>query len=165
MAGYEKSLKLVLQHLEQGETIKASVFGAFGTKLLGNDTIKNGVFVATERRVVFFSKGLFGFELESFPLKNISSINVAKKMMGHEIKVHASGNDASMKWIQKGDVSQFVQYVNENIGTAAPSPASGFAGQTDDIPSQIAKLATLKAQGILTEEEFVAKKTDLLSKM
>tara|TARA_B100000945_G_C20327804_1_gene570862 strand:- start:15 stop:989 length:975 start_codon:yes stop_codon:yes gene_type:complete len=34
-----------------------------------------------------------------------------------------------------------------------------------DIPSQIKKLSDLKDQGILTEEEFNAKKADLLSKM
>ena len=36
---------------------------------------------------------------------------------------------------------------------------------SDDIPDQIKKLADLRDQGILTEEEFNSKKTDLLSKM
>lgn len=36
---------------------------------------------------------------------------------------------------------------------------------TIDIAEQISKLATLKEQGILSEEEFVAKKTELLAKM
>lgn len=35
----------------------------------------------------------------------------------------------------------------------------------DDIPTQIKKLADLKDAGILTEAEFQAKKTELLSKM
>lgn len=35
----------------------------------------------------------------------------------------------------------------------------------DDIPAQIKKLADLKAAGILTEAEFQAKKSDLLSRM
>jgi hypothetical protein len=34
-----------------------------------------------------------------------------------------------------------------------------------DIPSQIAKLAELHAQGILSDHEFAAKKSDLLSRM
>jgi hypothetical protein len=36
---------------------------------------------------------------------------------------------------------------------------------TADIPAQIAKLAALRDQGILTSEEFEAKKTDLLSRL
>jgi len=35
----------------------------------------------------------------------------------------------------------------------------------NDIPAQIKKLSTLKDQGILTEEEFTSKKTELLNKM
>lgn len=35
----------------------------------------------------------------------------------------------------------------------------------EDIPTQIKKLADLKEQGILTEEEFTQKKTELLGKM
>ena len=35
----------------------------------------------------------------------------------------------------------------------------------DDIPAQLEKLAKLKEAGILTEEEFNAKKADLLAKM
>ena len=34
-----------------------------------------------------------------------------------------------------------------------------------DIPSQISKLAELRAQGILTEEEFQTKKRELLARM
>ena len=37
--------------------------------------------------------------------------------------------------------------------------------QTTDVPSQISKLAQLRAQGALTEEEFQAKKTELLARM
>ena len=40
-----------------------------------------------------------------------------------------------------------------------------FAHQVVDIAEQIAKLAALKEQGILSDEEFAAKKADLLAKM
>ena len=40
---------------------------------------------------------------------------------------------------------------------------SGHGGS--DIPAQISKLAELRAQGILTDEEFQAKKRELLARM
>ena len=43
----------------------------------------------------------------------------------------------------------------------APAPSSG----QPDVLEQIAKLAALRDQGVLTEEEFSAKKADLLSRM
>lgn len=56
MANYEKSLNFVKEHLDSGETIKSSVYGAYEGKLMGKDTAYNGVFIATEKRVVFFAK-------------------------------------------------------------------------------------------------------------
>jgi len=44
----------------------------------------------------------------------------------------------------------------------APSPVSS---NRSDIPTQIAQLASLRDAGILTEEEFVSKKTELLKRM
>ena len=42
---------------------------------------------------------------------------------------------------------------------AAPAPA---AGGTEDMAAQIEELAKLKDQGLLTEEEFAAKKKQIL---
>ncbi|MBV8036950.1 SPFH domain-containing protein [Roseateles sp.] len=48
------------------------------------------------------------------------------------------------------------------VGTAAPAPA---ASRPDDIVALLEKLGDLKAKGILTDEEFAAKKADLLKKL
>jgi hypothetical protein len=45
------------------------------------------------------------------------------------------------------------------VGNAEPEPAS------QDIPDQIRKLAELRDSAILSNEEFEAKKAELLSKM
>jgi len=44
----------------------------------------------------------------------------------------------------------------------APAPAAPAAPSTDDVLEQLQKLGELKAQGILTEEEFAAQKAKLL---
>lgn len=164
MANYEKNLTLLKEQLDSNETIKSSVFGSYEGKLMGNDTIRSGVFAATENRVVFFSKKLFGFEMESFLFKNISSVEKSKGLMGHSITINSSGNNAKMKWIQKGDVEKFTEFVNSNLGGAS-STAPQQNITENDIPSQIKKLSELFEQGILTEEEFSNKKKQLLDKM
>lgn len=107
---------------------------------------------------------LFGFELETFPFKNISSIEKSKGLMGSSITIHASGNDAKMKWIQKGEVDKFTELVSLNIGQGAQLVSEITQNETD-IPSQIKKLSDLFQQGILTEQEFSSKKQQLLDKM
>ncbi len=48
------------------------------------------------------------------------------------------------------------------VGAAAPAPT---ASKPDDIVALLEKLGDLKAKGILTDEEFAAKKADLLKKL
>ena len=43
-----------------------------------------------------------------------------------------------------------------------PPPAAAPAGGGDDVVAQLTKLGELKAQGILTEEEFAAQKAKIL---
>lgn len=162
MANYKKNLLSVEEHLEKGETIKASVFGAYEGKLMGKDMLRNGVFVATEKRLLFFAKKLFGYDLETVPYKSLSSIEKSKSAMGHTVTIFASGNKAKMKWINAGNIVELTQYVNSKINTENTSTVTS---NKNDIPLHIQKLSELKNKGILTEEEFSNKKSELLAKM
>jgi len=52
-------------------------------------------------------------------------------------------------------------------GAAAPAAAAAapVAVSADDVVATLEKLADLKTKGILTEDEFNAKKTELLKKL
>ena len=50
-------------------------------------------------------------------------------------------------------------------GIATAAAASGEPPPVQDIMALLEKLGELKAKGILTEEEFAAKKTELLKKL
>ena len=164
MAGYNSNLKAVEAHLDQGEKIIASCYGAYETKVMGQDGVRNGVFLATEKRVVFFAKKLMGYDMESFPLSKVSAIEMSKGLMGKSINMKMSGNDAKLKWVNKGDPEGVVSYVREHMGETSTRQSAPQAA-ADDIPAQIQKLASLKDAGILTEEEFATKKAELLAKM
>lgn len=80
------------EHLNDDESIVAVIMGIYEGELLGTDITRNGIFIATESRLVFYAKKLFGFDLESFPYSNISSIEMSKGFMGHSISFFSSGN-------------------------------------------------------------------------
>jgi len=159
MASYSKNLKKLTEHLSGSEKIYFSCYGAFETEIMGRKSLRNGIFVSTDERIIFYGKKLFGYDLESFPYEKISSIEVSKGLMGKKIKFMMSGNSASMKWIQKGEPVELVNFVRDKMGVK-PEKSNEI-----DIPSQIKKLSALKDDGILTDEEFNLKKTELLSKM
>lgn len=152
----EKLKKEASSHLEQGEKIIATVMGVYESEILGSDTVRNGIFLATNKRVIFYGKKLFGFDLEVFPYSNISSIEMSKEFLGYKITFFSSGNKVHMKWISIGDINEFVNHVKENIGKK-PS-----ASQSSSAADEIRKYKELLDEGIITEEEFEQKKKQLL---
>lgn len=165
MASIDKNLAQLQQHLDPDEVVEASVLGAYETKIMGKDSVRNGIFVATNRRVVFFAKKLTGYDLESFPYENLSSFEMGKGMMGHTITFHASGNSGKMKWINTGDVAQLVHLVRSRMGKglqkAAPTPTQ----PSSDPYEKLRKLAELRDQGIISQEDFESKKSALLAEI
>jgi len=149
------------EHLESDEEILKGIVGAYETKILGKDSVRNGIFLATNKRIVFYAKKLTGYDMEIFPYSTISSIEMGKGLMGHKINFFASGNKASMKWIKEGDVQGFIEEVKNRIGKKEETKAPAEETITD----KIEKLAKLKGQGILSEEEFEQKKKELLAKL
>ena len=164
MASYNKNLAAVVEHLDEGETIIASCGGLYKAKVLGTDSVRKGILLATEKRVVFFGKKFGGDDLESFPLSNVSAIEMSKHWFsGPAINMKMSGNTAEVTHLNEGDPDAVVKYVRDHMGESSAAPVA--APVADDIPAQIQKLASLKDAGILTEEEFTTKKAELLAKM
>lgn len=162
MATIDKLLKAAHEHFDKEEQPLAVVLGAYESKILNKDTVRNGIFIATEKRVIFYAKKMFGYDMEVFPYNNISSIEMSKGMTGHTISLFTSGNKVKMKWINYGDIPKFVELVNEAIQKKNSFAQTAATTSSDDITEQLTKLAALKDQGILTEEEFTAKKKQLL---
>ena len=74
MANQEKLLKKIESHLEDEEKVEQSVMGTYETKRNGIETVRSGVLVATNKKVLFFSSRLTGFDMEAFPYSNISTL-------------------------------------------------------------------------------------------
>ena len=162
MAKIEKLVERASEHLDDDEQILEAVDGQYETERMGTDSSRAGVLIATDQRLLFYAKKMTGFELESFSYKTISSFERGKSMMGGSLKFHASGNSVSMKWITADNLDEFVSTVKSKMNEAQ---AGGSQSTSDDPAEQIRKLAELRAADILSEEEFSAKKQELLDRM
>lgn len=124
----------------------------------------NGILVATNKRLIFVDKGLiYGLRVEDFPYEKISSIQYETGMLMGKIIIFASGNKAEIKQVVKAQAKNFGDYVRARISKVQEHV--GIEKQNtnnDDMTSQLEKLAELKEKGILTEEEFSAKKKSIL---
>lgn len=169
MASEEKLVEQAQKHLDSGEDIEWSVRGTYEVKMLGSDTVRTGVLIATDRRVVFYAKKLGGYELESFPYKSISSFEAGKTMMGGNITFFATGNRIHIKWVNPASAAQkFAEVVRKKMHDLT-SPRvelqSSTASTKEDVLGQIAQLGNLRDAGVLSEEEFNTKKAELLARI
>ncbi len=166
MANKFKNLDLIRETvLKDNEIIKHAIFGAYETSTLGTETIRKGVLAATNKRVIFYSKRLTGYDLENFDYSRISTFELSKKLMGNKITFYSSGNKVSMKWIQDNELDDFINYVHTMINGAHKNSTKPIDQQDNpEIQNlkQIKMLKELLDMGALTEEEFSKKKSELL---
>ena len=163
MAKIDKLTLLAKEHLNTGEEIIAVVQGTFQSEMFGQETLRTGILIATDQRIVLYCKKISGYEMEAYLYSNISSIELGKDWSGHRVAFFVSNNKMGMKWIKTGDVQKFIEYVKSRIEKKGQDTTP--TKPTVDIPDQIRKLAELKDQGILTTDEFETKKTELLAKL
>ena len=166
MANYSTNLSALSEHLDPDESVLASCWGCYETKSLGTDTLKNGILVVTEKRVILYGKRFSGFNLETFPYDKISAIELSKGFLGKKISVKMSGNETTLKYIKTGDgdPDAVVSKAKELMECNSSNSILKSSGESDII-EQIRKLAELKDAGILSESEFDAKKSELLSRI
>lgn len=121
-------------------------------------------FQVVQRQVGTF-EGIVG-GIDSHQLNQANNINITYVDDGNEIILRVemlSGITVmgqAKKCLELQDLLR-INHISEQFKQKQPQSTSG----NDDIPSQIKKLSELKEQGILTEEEFNSKKTELLSRL
>jgi len=124
-----------------------------------------GILVATNKRLIFVDKGLiYGLRVEDFPYDKITSIQYETGVFYGEIKIFASGNKADITQISKKQARDFAEYVRARISGVKEHASVYAPAQTSsgDVITQLERLAELKEQGILSEEEFLTLKKKIL---
>ncbi|MCY1583849.1 PH domain-containing protein [Staphylococcus pettenkoferi] len=170
MANKKKNLELIKNSfLHENEEITHAIFGAYETKSLGNDTVKNGVLAATEERIIFCAKRLSGYDSEIFHYNKISTFELSKKLMGNIVTFYSSGNKVSIKWINDDELDNFIEYVNKKIDGKEKDTQNVLESEhntsNDDLESfkKIKMLKELLDIGAITQDEFETKKKQLLN--
>ena len=122
-----------------------------------------GILVSTNRRLVFIDKGLlYGLKVEDFPLDKITTIQYETGLLLGEIKIHTSGNIAKIDNVEKTTARSFAEFVRNKLS----QPKETIAQSTQpNVLDQLEKLAKLKDNGIISEEEFIEQKKKLLEKL
>ncbi len=161
--GVRKELRKLTDLLGEDEEVLNLARGQYDGKL--------GLVVVTDRRIVFTEQGMMRSRLEDFPYEKISSVQTGTSVMSGKLTIFASGNKAEIKDVMPKDrVNEIGDYVRTRIGSGPSAPAvetsappSAPAGASP--MEQLKQLGELRDAGVVTPEEFEAKKAELLGRM
>lgn len=179
---HPKAQQALKQSLAPDETVRAYIIG-------GN---KKAALIATDRRAFIFKTGVaagatFGQKFASFDYRNISGVQLHLGMINGSVVLDVPGAAAvgSSYWgngnndpwkaqnaipVSKSkDLEPTVSTIRSLITeyhTRMNAPATTPAPVAEsDIPAQIEKLGELRDRGLVTPEEFEAKKAELLARL
>jgi len=114
MGRMEKLFEEASGHFEPAEAL---ILGSYEGTILGADTARQGIMLATNHRIVFYAKKFGGYDLQALPYSSISLLEQSKGLMGHTLTFHASGARMTVKQAQTDNlVNTFVALVRPRIG-------------------------------------------------
>lgn len=105
-----------------------------------------------------------GAGTETMAMDRITSTEVTNRGIWAVVEVHASGNSVEFKADQI--LGPYLRHVIQEQVTAHRAASTSDAGPGPvDVTEQLRKLGELHQAGVLTDEEFSAKKADLLDRL
>ena len=131
----------------------------------GSFTTPDTIFV-TNKRIVIRDPSLLGVRenIVSVSYDKITSIELERGIFSSKIIIRAPGFADEMEAISKKAAEQIVQYVKNSMDKIKIESQKESLELKESIADELLKLANLKEKGVLSDEEFLKMKKDLLNK-
>lgn len=125
----------------------------------------------TNQRIIFLDKGMFfGVKQVDVNLRDIVSVAGKTGLLLGQISVSTSGQNYTIDKVSKGSVIPFTNLINKTrnisaspFNTPAPESTTKSTSSLDEMMNKLERLAEMKEQGILTDEEFQTQKQRILN--
>ncbi|MFI7483059.1 SHOCT domain-containing protein [Kocuria sp. M1R5S2] len=153
-----KEIRYLRTVLRPDEQVLALAQGTYEKKL--------SIVGLTTQRLFFYEKGILLEEsLEEFPISVISSMTIKKGSKGESLNFTASGNTSTITGMMPSQGDAFAKAFSQ-LRTGAPTAqATAPTPAAPDVLGQLEQLGKLRDAGVLTEDEFEAKKQELLGRL
>lgn len=169
----EKEAQIAQQSMTEGEQQVGWMLG-----------LHDQLALATDRRLLIVKTGwlvgsAFGHKSTSFDYRNLTAVEIRSTMAFGFFEVSAGGMSLpnapkgrqkqqempNIVTFAKADGKHWERFAGKVREMAGSPGAPQVGAPAPDLTDQIRKLADLRDAGVLTEEEFAAKKADLLARM
>jgi hypothetical protein len=160
-AKQQKQIDRAAEVLQTGEVVLDVTTGQIEVTRMGSKTSRGGAVLVTDRRVILYTRKIGGYEMYDHVYGLLTAIDYKKGMMFGSITFAASGDKTHVSQVPKDDVERIAKAIRERMAAAheqgRPQPTADASAA-----DEIRKLSGLHEAGILTDDEFTAKKKQLL---
>lgn len=164
--GGKRELRKLQDHVWPGENVERMATGSYGGGL--------GLLVMTDKRLIFLKEGMISSTLEDFPFDKITSIQWSTGMLMGKIQIFLSGNKGEITNVDKTDgkaIAEAVRARISNLGAHQPvatplsAPPVATPTATHSPLELMQQLEQMKSRGLISDEDYAAKKAEILSRM
>ena len=129
-----------------------------------NDSV--GLVAITDSRLIMVDKAFFSDQVNEVPLTAIVTVGTERQFLANELTLHLQSAQ-TIRLTNIDDIASFADTLRTAVRQATtPSPTPPAAAPPrPDVLDQIAKLADLHTAGVLTDDEFQTKKSELLNRL
>lgn len=157
-----KNIEGAREHLEDDEEIIDYLYGTYESKRFGQDSLRNGVLIATDNRIIFYGKKMMGYDLETIDYHRISSIDYNKGPLSGNLKIYTSGNDIEFSTSMEHNARDLMRLIKEKQNAPKEETTTIVNSPGKSPAEEIKEYKELLDMEIITQKEFDAKKKELL---
>jgi hypothetical protein len=137
----------------------------------GSSVFTPNSLIVTDKKLIIRNPSALGLrqKLEYYSYENIVDVKLERGVLSAALEINVPGSfeDARVDAIAKDDAEQILRIMQEGIkklkGNTQEAQTQN-SSNSSSVADELVKLAQLKEQGILSEEEFQEQKQRLLSK-
>lgn len=117
-------------------------------------------------RVEELDPGFLKKRMQTIRFDQVAQVGIKRGVVWSEVTIESTGGHTIVAHgLKKGEADEAKGLLDRLISGARSRSAEGPPPPAVDIPEQLRKLAELRDAGVLTAEEFEAKKAELLARM
>lgn len=159
--GVRRELKSLRSILNENERVLSLAAGHYEDH--------QGLIVMTERRLIFYEKGMARSRQEYSPYSKVSSIQTKTGMAYGGLTIYVSGNKAHLSHVlPKERVGEIGEYVRSRISDHYPTETPRLEGSAAPLASPEDRLRRLQAMlesDLISQDEYAAKRREILAEL
>ena len=160
-------IKKISDRLEADEEVFQAIRQTKNPLKPGGSLFTPDSIFATNKRVIIRNPSALGLRqrIQSYSYEKITDVKLEKGMLSSQIIINVPGSvfDGVIEAIPKNEAEALLKTIYDGI-TTAKKEAQGETTTQVSTADELMKLAKLKEQGVISEEEFSKMKQDLINK-